>query len=480
MNEESLTKSYISNLISTIVSLIIPVITVPYITRCLGPELYGNFNFALAIVNYFSLIVVFGLPIFGMREIARDKGNKKNISQVFIRIQSILLFNLIIVTIAYFLIISKSNLHYDYKLYYILYFQIFAGSINSDWFFSGLQKYATVTKISIFIRLLNLILIFVFVQGKVDLYIYAIITVTCLIAQSFCFLIEIRKYIDFRIKYLYGIYFFISKNIKSIVYLFAANISTQIYVNIDIIMIGIMKGNLEVGYYTAATKIVRVLIAILTASGPIMLTKISGDYNSGKNIKVLLEKSFAFNYMLSIPVTIGGFLIANDLIYLLLGNEFKPSIITFKILIFLPLIISSTYFITAQILIPLGKDKLFFLVTLIISVCNVIMNFFLIPIIGENGAAISTIIAEIILFVICYIKIPIDLKKIFNLTLIKDYIIGTILFSLVIIINNKFNPFITFRILTNLLVAVIIYFAYLYIKKNKLFFHILNGISHKK
>lgn len=477
MKEESLTKSYVSNLIATILSLIIPIITVPYITRCLGPELYGTINFALAIVTYFSLIVVFGLSIFGMREIAKNKESKEKISQVFIRIQSILLFNLIIVTIVYVFIISKSNLHYDYKLYYILYFQIFAESINSDWVFRGLQKYATVTKIYILIKLLNLILIFVFVQGKVDFYIYAIITVTCLIIQSLLFLIESRKLIDFRIKYLYGIFFFIRENIKSIMYLFAANISTQIYVNIDIIMIGIIKGNLEVGYYTAATKIIRVLIAILTASGPIMLTKISGDYNSGQNIKKTLKKSFAFNYMLSIPVTIGGFLIANDLIYLFLGNEFEPAIITFKVLIFLPLIISSTYFITAQILIPLGMDKLFFWATLITSVCNFLINLVLIPLLGGNGAAISTIIAETILFIVCFIKIPNDFKEIFNLAYIKDYIIGSMLFSVFIILNNIFNPFIILRIATNLLIAVLSYCLYLTYKKNELFIQILNGIK---
>jgi len=479
--DNDITTNYLLNLFNNILNVLFPLIIFPYIIRIFGPEIYGSLSFAKTVVGYFMLFLTAGISTFGMREISKYKEDKSEASNIFLKLEIIKVIILIIISIIYFILINYIKIfRTNYLIYLILYFQLLLSIFNFNWAFKGLNKYRYLIFPEIIKKVIILIFTFMLVNGKSDIYIYLIINILGLFFSSILKLNYINRFIDLRKKYIKGSFSFIKDHYSTIIWFFLSMVATQLYVNIDIVMLGFLNTNKEVGYYSAVVKIIRAVILLATSLGPIILGKVSYEYNNSsiKKVENVWKKAFGSTIMILLPITFGGYFLSKDIVHIILGKDFIPAINSFRVLILLPLITSFTYFFTAYVFIPLDMEKIFSIITIFTSLINIILNFIFIPFYGSLAASVTTIISELFLLFVGYKFLPEKAKIIIKYKNYKGYVYGSLLFLLYIKISHLILDISIYRLAFDVIISSFIYFIFLYKRKNPILQLIINKLKN--
>jgi O-antigen/teichoic acid export membrane protein len=309
-----------------------------------------------------------------------------------------------------------------------------------------------------------------FVKSKNDLLIYACITVFSTVGNNiFNTIFFFKKHISIK-QFLSYKDLNLIRHLKPSLQLFALNLIISIYINLDTIMLGFMKGNQVVGYYSSAVKFYRVLFSIVTSLGVVMLPRFSNivQNNDSLEFKRLINKSLSFTLMISLPLCLGLIILSKSIIILFGGQSYEPSIITLQILSPIIVLAGITNVIGIQIFYPNNKQNLLIISVLMGAIVNIILNYNLIPKFSHNGAAFSTLIAELIVFLfqlfflIKYMSFNIFKKEHFN------YVLASLIMGLVVWFTTSFEFKNWINIILSVLTGGIFYMGFLYLKKDKL------------
>ncbi len=458
-------KNFIYNVIYQLLSLVLPLITVPYVSRVLGPSGVGIYSYTYSIAYYFMLFSMLGIKTYGNRVIAKTAENKKELSKNFISIYIIQLIMTSLMIIAYLTYIMFFNNNYKtIAIIQILFLVSCLFDIN--WFFFGLERFKLTVSRNIIVKIISLIGIFIFVKTSKDLWIYTLIL-------SLGTLVSMLLLIPFLVKEICFVKVEkkdILKHVKPILVLFIPVIAISLYKIMDKIMIGKLSVINEVGYYEQAEKIINIPMGIVTALGTVMLPRISNLVSKGENEKVLLftRKSINFMMFLAFPICFGLIAISSNFVPIFLGKGF---IKTSQIIYYLAptiLLISFADVIRNQYLIPKEKDKVFVISVVGGAIINLTINFILIPKYHSIGACFGTIIAE--LFVMLYqtisVKNKLPIKDYFK-DCIKYFYKSIIMFAVIMLIkfiNLKPIVIVTLQVFSGVLIYSIL--NYKYIKDN--------------
>lgn len=466
MKQKSIFKNYIYNVTLTILNLLFPIITFPYVSRVLGADGIGKVNFVNSVASYFILFASLGIPTYGIREIARVRDSREKMSKVFCEIFTINFISTFICILLYFICLFSFKTFYAERLLYIVTgILILMNMFNIDWFYSGIEDYRFITIRSIIFKIISIIMLFVLVHSRDNYVLYAGITVIATSGSNIINVINSRRYITFNFKKLN-----FKKHMKSIIILFTTQFAISIYIYLDSIMTGIFAGNTSVGYYTTATKINKMSLGIITALSSVLLPRLS--YYIKNNMKQqfdsLILKSIQIILFLGIPMSVGIYMLAPEITLMFAGKEFVPTILCLRITVPIILAISFGYFINVQVLMPLGKEKLAFRATVFGAIINFILNLMLIPHFKQNGTSIATSVTEIcvtlnmIFYSFNYIK-----GKILNKQNIK-YFIASIFIILIVTLTRKVFTNDLIIILISVILSCTIYFGVLLIIKDKI------------
>lgn len=466
MKQKSIFKNYIFNVTLTILNLLFPIITFPYVSRVLGADGIGKVNFVNSVASYFVLFASLGIPAYGIREIARFRDNREEMSKVFCEIFAINFISTIICVVFYYIsILSFKAFDKERLLYIITGTLILLNMFNIDWFYSGIEDYKFITIRSIIFKIVSIIMLFTLVHSKNNYVLYAAITVIAASGSNIVNMINCKKYVKFNF-----IKLNLKRHIKSIIILFSTQFAISIYVNLDSIMTGIIAGNASVGYYAAAIKINKMSLAIITALSSVLLPRLSYyiKNNMKKEFDSLILKSIQVILFLGIPMSLGVYMLAPEITLIFGGKEFIPTISCLRLTVPIILAIAFGYFINIQILMPLGKEKLAFRAAIFGSIINLILNLILIPHFKQNGTSIATSITEMCvtlnmaLYSYSYIK-----GKIINKQNVK-YLSASLFLILIITLTTKVfaNNFLI--ILVSIILSCISYFGILFMVKDKI------------
>lgn len=406
--KSSIIKNYIYNICIVFTSILFPILFFPYSSRVLTPYYYGKYNFTLSIVSYFVIIANLGIPIYGIRELTKSKieGNevlKKSFSEIFF----ISIFSSSFSFILFLMVILKFNkLKEENTLFLIIGMTILFSFLTLDYFFIVIENHKRRTIRLLVVRIISLIFLFTLVKESKDYLKYALImTLPEIIAKIIDF-VAVRRYLFFNIRNLN-----LKKHLKPLVVIFFYVISTNIYLNLDSTMLGILKGDKEVGYYSVAVKMTKIFIPLVTSLGlvlaPRMIEKIKN--NDKTNLFKDMDLYLNFIFFLTLPIVSLLFILADNIVLIFSGEKYINSILTMKIMLPIITFISLSGFSSAQILIPSDKEDVVFKVSLIGLISNFSLNFILIPKYGILGAGIATLIAE---FLVCIFRF-LGVKKIF-------------------------------------------------------------------
>lgn len=413
--KQSLVYSYFFNLIKTLCGVLFPIITFAYSSRVLGVEGLGQVNFSRSIISYFSMIAMLGINQYGTREAAKVRDDRKKLSEFT---KEVLWINLTTTIISYILLIIaiqlSSKLQQYTALLWIYSISIFLSGVGMEWLYQALEEFKYIAIRAMLFQLVALIIMVIFVRDKNDVAIFAFISVIASSGSLIINFINARKFVDLNIRSVLNL----KRHLRPMLWLFAMAVSIELYTVLDTTMLGFIKGDNSVGLYTAAIKVNRIVNNVITALGVVMIPRLS-YYIANKEdaaLKKLICKGYNYVFMLAVPAAIGLFVLSDDIIQLFSGNDFCSASITMRIMTIIVLFIPFSVMTNNQILVPMGKEKLILLSTIIGAISNIISNAILIPIYAENGAAVGTVIAEGMVAIVCfcYANYYFDTKQIFK------------------------------------------------------------------
>lgn len=473
-------KNFTYNLILTVSGYVFTFITFPYVSRVLGVENIGAVNFVDSIINYFILLSMMGVSIIGIREVAIYKNQKEELQNTF---RDIFFTNGVITIICIFLLLSIMFMIPKFNSYKLLLtigiIKLFFNFTLVEWFFTGIENFKFVTIRSIIIKFLYVISVLILVKRQEDIYLYYGLTSGMVVLNAIMNWSYLLKIINLKFK---GIN--LKKYTKSIFTLGAYMILTSFYTNFNIIYLGFIFGDKEVGYYTTASKLYSILLSVFTAFTGVMLPRMSTLISENKfdELKETINKSYSLLFLFCFPLLIWSSIFSPQIIELIAGKGYEGAIVPMRIIMPLMLIIGYAQILVIQVLMPLKKDRIILFNSLVGAIVGVILNFLIVNHLKSIGSAIVWLVCELVLVILSqyFITKIINIKFPF-LIFIKQVLAAIPITLLCYFYNRNYHNSPLFDLLISSLL-ILIYYLFIYIKifKNTFIIETLTSIYKKQ
>lgn len=471
----SIKKNSFLNIVKTLSSLLFPLITFPYISRILEAENLGRTVFTSNVVSYFSLFAMFGINSYGVREVAKIRNNKDELLKLIAELFIINISATVVTYMFFFLAIFFVPSFFEYKTLLLVYsLTIVFTVIGFEWIYTGLEKFFYLTIRYIVFQVLSILLLLVFVKTREDFLKYALISIFSSAGANVVNLIQLKKVLAVD-RFPVQRNLDLKKHLKPLFVLFLLVFVGSVYSLLDSVMLGILSSNYQVGIYTVATKVNKLVLTLVVSVGAVLLPRLSfllGNENK-KDFLALFYKSLDFVFLMAFPCCIGLFVLAEPITVLLSGKEFLESIPCMKMMNPIILVIGISNCIGVQLLFPLGKEKLVLVSDFFGASVNILLNLSLIKKYDAFGAAVATICAE---FTVASIQLffsrkIIDLKKFF-VRFFYYFAISLVMGILVFFVARLFSNFIL-KILISVFAGIFVYLFLLLITKNQFLYSFL-------
>lgn len=430
MNEKkpSIKVNFIMNAILSMSSFIFPLITFPYVSRTILPAGYGKTQFASSVIVYFVNFALLGIPTYGVRACAKVRDDRKKLSKTVQEIFIIGFVMSIVVYIAFFLSIALvPKFRSEKVLFLIMSTSIMFYTIGVEWLFKAMEQYKYITIRSLIFKLIALGAMFLLVHTEDDYVIYGAISIFASSASNVLNFFYARHFVD--IKPMGGYNF--KQHLKPIFVFFAMSCATTIYVHLDSVMLGFMTTDEDVGYYNTGIKMKMILVSIVTSLGSVLLPRVS-YYIKNKmyeEFERITKKALTFVIIFAMPVSLYFIVYARESVLFLSGIEYEPAIVPMMIIMGTVLLIGLTNLMGIQMLVPLEKEKYVLYSEIAGAIVDLTINALLIPKMASVGAAIGTLVAEMVVWIVQYIALR-DIvkpayKKVPILRVLAGMVIGT-------------------------------------------------------
>lgn len=476
MEKKSIKFNFLMNALLTMSSFIFPLITFPYISRILLPVGTGKVNFATSFVSYFTMVAQLGIPTYGIRACAMVRDSREKLTQT---VHELLIINLIMSAVSYIaffaLVFSVPRLQDDRLLYMIVSFNILLTSIGMEWLYKALEQYSYITIRSIIFKLIALVAMFLLIHEQKDYVLYGGISIFAGCASNVLNFIHAHRYIDMKPRKHYQL----KRHFRAVGIFFAMSCATTIYLHLDTIMLKFMTTDADVGYYSAATKIKSILVSIVTSLGAVLLPRVSYyiKHNMLEEFEKIKKKALNFVFLLATPMTLYFILFARYSIFFLSGKEYERAIVPMQIIMPTLIFIGITNILGLQILVPLGKEKYVLYSEIAGAITDLVLNAILIPSLQSAGAAIGTVVAELVVLIVQFGVLKDEVQKAFRSIKYYKIFIGLLVGTAISfwVMQLKMNSFLI------LLISACLFFAAygitMIILKETLIVEILNQVT---
>ncbi|RGG24878.1 flippase [Ruminococcus sp. AF25-17] len=411
MKIHSVKFNFIMNFIMSASSIVFPLITFPYISRVLMATGNGKVATASAVVAYFNMFASLGIPTYGIRACAKVRDDKKALSktaQELIIINSITM--LISCVVFAFTVILVPEFAAEKELYLINGIGLALNVFAVTWLYNALEQYAYITVINMITKLFSLILMFLLIKRPEDYVIYGGITVFASSASYVFNFIYARKFITLKKigKYNFRVH------MTPIFKFFAMSAAISVYTNLDVVMLQFMQGDAEVGYYNAAIKVKTILVTLITSLGTVLLPRLSYYVKKEKteDFYRMIGKAVNFVVVAGLPLTIYFMLYASESIQFLAGDGYQGAVLPMIILMPTVLLIGMSNITGIQILTPQNQEQKVLNSIVCGAVADFLLNLVLIPKMASSGAALATVIAELVVLLVQCVYLKEILKDI--------------------------------------------------------------------
>lgn len=457
MQDASFIKNSIYNVAYKLLNAIFPLISIIYASHIILANGIGLVSSAQNIAQYFVIAASLGIPLYGAKHIARAKDDNKRTSKTFSELFVINLISTLICTTLYYLLINNIIFSKNGKILYdIIGIHIILNIFNIDWFYQGTEKFKYIVKRDFIVKAIALILLFIFVQSPNDYLNYAIIYIIATAGNYIFNMLHLKRsgislvLSDLKLK----------KHLKPLFILFGTVIAIELYTLLDTTMLTIFCPSENVGYYTNTSKMIKVLITIITAIGGTLLPRLSYNRQNNKiaDCEKIINTVLSVLVYLFLPCGLGVFLLSDLLVPILFGQTFIPAILTLKIAVLLIYALGFSNLFGTQVLLAFDCEKKLFICTLIGAASNIIINLILIPLYQQNGAMTASVISETLVTLFTFYFSCKFIKYHLNFPFIIKTIISCLLMSLTILILRHFISASICAIVLSTAIGALVYF----------------------
>lgn len=258
MEQKSVKKNSVFNILTKVLGMLFPMITFPYASRILLPDGLGKINFANSVIDIFVLFAGLGIGSYAIREASKIRDDKERLSKFATEVIVINLATMAISLAVFAVALMFSQKLQDYKALLLLASaRILLSTLGLEWLIVSQEEFKYIARRTFAFQLISLAFLFAFVRSPKDINKYMIFTVLSAAGANVCNFFYARKFFNFT----FAQGFEIKKHLRPIFALSASVLAASVYTILDKTMIGIMRTDAEVGYYAAATKIGRLFYA---------------------------------------------------------------------------------------------------------------------------------------------------------------------------------------------------------------------------
>ncbi len=385
-------KNYIYSLLYQILVLLAPIVTAPYLARVIGADNLGVYSYVSSSGSIITTISLLGIYSYGNRQTAYVRDSRQNLTETFWELEAIRLVLGIIGTVIY---AGYAILGQRYTFFFLVYYPyILAQFIDCSWVYVGLENMKPAVLKNAATKLLNIVGIFVFVKSKNDLWIYILLLAITTLLANISIYSQLPKYIDrpqLNIKEL-------PKHLRGSISLFLPQVASLLYLQVDKVMMEwLTRQTDQIAFYDQAEKIVTIPLTLITVISTVVMPRLANEYQKGDAvaIKEVMFKAAKYALCMAMPLMLGMFCIARQLIGWYLGADFSKTAIAIMILVPIVLLntlagISGNQYFTAT-----NQTNILLRAYITAAVINIIVNAVLIPQFGYIGAAIATVMSSL-------------------------------------------------------------------------------------
>ncbi len=480
MKKKSIKLNYIFNASYKIFAIIVPLITAPYISRVLGSDGVGTYSYTFAMVTYFTMFATLGAGTLGNKIIAMNQEDPVKRSIEFWNIAIFRAVPTVFVTILYF--IYAIFIADDQQIALLQSFYLLGVLVDVAWFLQGMEEFQKVAVRNFVIKIVNVICIFAFVKERSDLPVYVLCLSLMTVIGNMSIWVYLKKYlVKIKIKQLNPF-----KHTKDVLQLFIPTIACSLYAVVDKTMIGWFSNASENGYYEQSDKIINMSLLLITSLCGVMLPRIAQEFakNNKAAVQDYMHKTYRFIWFLGLPLMMGIIAVSDVFVPVFFGEGYDKVKILLPVMSCLFIIKGFNDATGSQYLVATGQHKKYMNIVIIGGIANIAFNLALIPSLKSLGAAIGSIIGEVVIFALEFNFIrrtkQIDIKPIFT-TMWKYGISSIVMLGALLCCEKIRNGKIENILALLLLIAfgAIVYAAMLLLLKDNLITDTLKSIMGK-
>lgn len=384
-------RNYLYNVGYQVLAIIVPLITSAYVSRVLRPEGVGANAFTNSIIQYFILFASMGIGYYGNRQIAYVREDSHKMAQTFWEIQIVKTIMTLLSIIAFEIFLMFYTRQSKYMIAQSI--NLVAVAFDISWFYEGIEDFRVTVLKNSFVKLLSMAAIFLLIKGPYDVTLYIVVLAVSTLLGNLTLWPNLKKDLPkININILNP-----WRHFLPMAELFIPQIATQVYVQLNKTMLGGMVSETSAGYYQYSDNLIKLILALVTATGTVMLPHVANAVSKGnmREVNQMLYKSFDFVSAVSYPMMFGLAAISLTLAPKYYGPGYDPVGPAMMIESIVILMIAWSNVLGVQYLLPINHQRDFTVSVTVGAVVNVILNIPLIHNWGLDGAVWSTVISEI-------------------------------------------------------------------------------------
>jgi len=452
----SVKKNFFYNGLLLLSNLLFPIINFAYASRVLGPSGIGKVQFVIVFATYFVVIAQLGIPVYGMREVAKARGDKKKLDKLFSELLFINLLSSLSMSVIYGVLIFSIGWFHDSLNYYLFGgLLILSGFSVLDWFYMGMEQFRFLSLRSIVIKVVALAALFLFVRTPENLMIYFLITIFSILATNLWNLFRIKGQITIKFRHIEP-----KRHFWPLLILYASSLTISVYTLGDTLLLGFLTNDKAVGFYTAAKKLTIIVIPLITSLGTVLIPRLakSLDLKNKRETDVRVEQSFSFICLFGIPVSMGLFIFAPEIMRLFSGPQFMGAVFTLQLITPVIFLVGLGHLFGMQLLIPGGFEKQYLFATLLGMGISLLLNLLLIKTFKDKGAAVTLVITEGVVSFVAYFFVIKKMNLHMHWSLAVKAFVASLLFIPVALLLRSITVPLAFGLFVAILISAALYF----------------------
>lgn len=390
---------------------ILPLLTVPYLVRVLGPEYFGLLAFATATIMYFMLITDYGFNLSATRQISIYRDDKDKINQIF---SSVMMIKTALMIVSFglmsLLVFSFEKFSQHWEVYFITFGMVVGQVLFPVWLFQGMERMKYITYLNIGAKVFFTVCIFMFVKEQADYLLVPLLTAMGFIVAGIWSLYLVKK--EFGINFAWQTTGMLKFQLAEGWHVFFSSMAISLYTISTTFILGLFTNNTVVGYFATADKIVQAVKGLYQpvsqAIYPLISKKVHEDKQSGlafihRTTWVVGTGMFVISVLL--------FLLAEPIVNLLLGQQYQQSVLLLQIMAFLPFIIALSNIYGIQTMLNLGYKQAFSRILVAAAILGVGLSLLLVPLYKDLGTAVTLFVVEVFVTAMMYVYLKIRMRR---------------------------------------------------------------------